>query len=65
MTSTSDIAITVRSLGKSYRIDHLGTADPAAEATGGGSRGRWPWQGKGGEQSLHRGKVDGGKDEKA
>lgn len=27
--------------------------------------GRWPWQGKGGEQSLHRGKTDGGEDEKA
>ena len=52
MTSTSDIAVTVRSLGKSYRIDHLGTAEPSAGATDGGSRGRWPWQGKGKRQRM-------------
>lgn len=52
MTSTSDIAVTVRSLGKSYRIDHLGVAEPSVEAAGGGSRRRWPWQGKGPRQRM-------------
>ena len=51
MTPTSDIAVTVRSLGKSYRIDHLGAVE-ASEAAKGGSRGRWPWQGKGPRQRM-------------
>ena len=52
MTATSDIAVTVRSLGKSYKIDHLGLAEPPVEAAEGGSRRRWPWQGKGPRQRM-------------
>jgi len=52
MTATSDIAVTVRSLGKSYKIDHLGVAEPPVEAAEGGSRRRWPWQGKGQRQRM-------------
>ena len=51
MTLTSDIAVTVRSLGKSYRIDHLGSVEPS-DADRGGLRGRWPWQGKGPRQRM-------------
>jgi len=52
MTATSDIAVTVHSLGKSYKIDHLGVAEPPVEAAEGGSRRRWPWQGKGQRQRM-------------
>ncbi|MCP9834414.1 ABC transporter ATP-binding protein [Cyanobium sp. Aljojuca 7A6] len=51
MNSTSEIAVTVRSLGKSYRIDHLGSVEPS-DAAKGGSRGRWPWQSKGPRQRM-------------
>ncbi len=53
MSDSSDIAITVRSLGKSYRIGHLETvAAEDASAEGAPRRGIWPWRGAGGRQRL-------------
>jgi lipopolysaccharide transport system ATP-binding protein len=53
MSQDPDIAITVRSLGKSYRIGHLeSVASQEASAEGAVRTSRWPWHSKGQRQRL-------------